>query len=127
MTKSNGVMALTDKFIEAANRGLYMVIDEVHGLKNSHTKRIDACLMLIHDIINNRKNSNIGLLSATPGDKNETVNQLVQLIGIMSSEKLFNYDRSLKKYDLYGLDEVKKWCQKYGNNDDLLNQISRSS
>jgi hypothetical protein len=80
---------LTDKFIDLVeNKGVMMVIDEVHNLKNS-SEQFKACKILT-DAINNstERRSRCILLSGTPIDKEEQTMKMLRLMGLYTRQEM---------------------------------------
>ena len=80
---------VTEKFLDLAERrGVMMVIDEVHNLKNS-SEQFKACKILT-DIINNSESgkSRCILLSGTPIDKEEQTIKMLRLLGIYTRKEM---------------------------------------
>lgn len=74
---------VTQKFIDLVEKdGLFMVIDEVHNLKNS-TEQFRACSLLTEAINKSPANkSRCILLSGTPIDKEEQTMKMLRLMGL---------------------------------------------
>ena len=80
---------VTQKFIDLVEEdGVFMVIDEVHNLKNS-SEQYRACKMLT-DTINNSEGgpSRCILLSGTPIDKEEQTMKMLRLMGLYSRNEM---------------------------------------
>lgn len=95
------------------NSGLLLVFDEVHKLKNNSSQSRAAHTLVRRLIESNRtgfSNSRVGLISATPADKQKHSDSIAKLLGLTLQEKLYSWDPGNKKYDMYGLEDVYNWC-----------------
>ena len=91
-------------------RGTLFVFDEMHNLKNVNTAQLNAAHCIIKEIVKLNCSSRIALLSATPCDKKVHVISIFKLLGIMSYDKPYNYNKSTHKYELLGIAEVLNYC-----------------
>lgn len=115
LTRNGGKFTTTEAFIELAKKGLLICYDESHNLKNENDQ-LAAAAALSRSASNLAKtgvNVRIAALSGTPADKKENINCLFKILGIVTAENLFSYNRRNKTYNLEGLDEAIKKCKKY--------------
>lgn len=112
--EQTGLMKQVEEIVQT-DRGLLIVIDEVHKLKNIGTERQMAVRALIQELVraNDRAikakrsfNSRALLLSATPADKKEQSKSFVQLYGLTFQSDYYEYDRSTRTTILTGIKEV---------------------
>lgn len=105
----------TDKFDEYAKGGLLLVFDECHMAKNENTQ-LYSSHALVKSIIKFARlgyNCRVAILSATPSCKREHVTSIFKLLGVITSDKLYNYNRGNKIYELIGLQEAIDKCNRY--------------
>lgn len=102
---NEGKYKATEYFIELVKKGILLVFDESHYLKNP-TAQLQSAHCLAKTVVELNCGSRIGLLSATPCDKKEHSESLLKMLGIINNDKLYNYDNNLKTYELLGIQEV---------------------
>lgn len=90
-----------------------LVFDEADMAKNPSSKRIAVCQALSRVIINLNNGSRILLLSATLFDKVENAEFVFRLMGIITEKKLFTYEISNKKYELFGILQAYEYCSRF--------------
>lgn len=105
----------TEKLQECARKGLLVVFDECHALKNENSQLRSA-----HALVNECRrlsrmgyNTRVACLSATPADQKENISSLFKILGVIGSDKLYKYNRSSKIYELVGLQEAINKCNRY--------------
>jgi len=105
----------TDVIETYAKKGLLIVFDECHALKNDNSQ-----LWAAHAMVNEAKrlgrmgmNVRVACLSATPADKQENITSLLKILGVVLSDKMYRYNRSGRYYEKIGLQEVIDKCIKY--------------
>lgn len=110
----NDVYVPSQEFIDMCrSKPILLVIDEVHRVKNSQTASLRAAHCLVRTITFDNEGSRVALLGETPGDKPEFVASIVKLLGIVTSEKMYHYDRTTREYDLLGILEVMEKARSY--------------
>ncbi len=116
LLKRDGDVFFPTKTLEkCAKSGVLIVYDECHYLKNENSQ-LDAAHALTKEayrLARQGYNIRIAALSATPADKKENITSLFKILGIVLSDKLYNYNRSSKTYILEGLQEAINKCEKY--------------
>ena len=100
----------TPYFTQLVNSGILLVFDEVQNLKTEDTNQAVAAHAMVKEVVRLNSGSRVGLLSRTPIDKNTHVESLVKNLGIVTSDNLYNYDRSRKFYELTGMKELYAKC-----------------
>lgn len=96
---------ITDEFISAVREGIYLVVDEVHLIKNLDTLRFISCNTLIRHIHETNSRSRIALLSATPGDKREHIESFLNLLNFFHGPLQYVLKRKPDEFR-----EFKKFC-----------------
>jgi hypothetical protein len=94
---------------ERVNRRTLLVLDESQNLKNKDTRQYQACLALAKTVHAKQGRSRLMLLSATPIDKEEQVQQIFRLTGVMTKDQLARFD-IMNGYVLEGIQEVIDHC-----------------
>lgn len=100
---------------KCARRGLLIIFDECHYLKNENSQ-LEAAHTLVKEayrLFRQNYNVRVAALSATPADKKENITSLFKILGIILSDKLYSYVRSSKTYIAEGLQEAINKCEKY--------------
>ena len=98
-----------------AKKGLLIVFDECHALKNDCSQLWSAHSIVVEAqrLARMGYNIRVACLSATPADQKENIISLLKILGIVLSEKMYKYNRSGKFYEKLGLQEVIEKCNKY--------------
>lgn len=109
----NGKYIATKKFQKLAVNRLLLVFDESHNVKNKNAQ-FNASFALVKSVIglcqNNRAPCRIALLSATPGNEKEHAGCVLKMLGFTTKDSLYEYNRSAKKYNLTGLQDIINKC-----------------
>ena len=116
----------TKKFRKYVQNGLLLVFDEVHNVKNDNSQ-LQSAHALVKEVVRGIRmgfKSRVALLSATPSDKKETVTSILKILGVIISDKLYNYNRSTKMYEPLGIQEAINKCLTY-NQDETLHITCR--
>jgi hypothetical protein len=112
LTRNGDKFEPTQRFRDLVANGLLLVFDEFHNVKNDNSQFM-AAHTLVKEVIrlnNEGAVARIALLSATPCDKKEHAVSLLKMLGIITQDKLYNYDKSTKMYNLIGLQEAIDKC-----------------
>jgi SNF2 family DNA or RNA helicase len=119
LKRVNGEYIATEAFEDMVKNKLLLVFDEYHKMKNDNTQLASghALVKAVVRLVNMGYKSRIALLSGTPGEEKEYVTSTFKLLGIILSDKLYNYNRSSKKYELIGIQEAINKCNKYDPNE----------
>ena len=115
LKKVNGEYIPTELFEQCVKAGVLVVFDEYHNLKNDNTQ-LASGHSLVKEVIRLVRmgyKARIALLSATPCEKKENVTSTFKMLGIILSDKLYNYCRSTKQYELIGVQEAINKCNEY--------------
>lgn len=99
----------TDKFKMMVKKGLLLVFDEVHNLKNA-TSQLQSAHCLVKQLVKLNCGSRVALLSATPCDKPAHISSLLKILGIIEHDDLYEYDMSKQEYTLLGMQEIIDKC-----------------
>lgn len=105
----------TPKIEEMARKGLLIVYDECHYLKNENSQ-LEAAQAITGEAVRLARigySVRIAALSATPADKKENITSLFKILGVINSRKLYKFDRSSKTYTSLGLQEAVNKCNRY--------------
>jgi len=92
------IYTASDTFKHIANKGIMLIFDEFHNLKNESCQNKAASVMI--DIVKKSDRSRVGLLSGTPFDREECAISVVKLMGLFndnSIKDLLNYCLKLDK------------------------------
>ena len=110
-----GKYQVTEKFMDLLKTTqILLVYDESQYAKNAKNKTCSACHELSKAVVAINNGSRILALSATPADKEEFVESIIKLLGIISAEKLFRYELGKKTYNMdgYGYEQLYSFCHK---------------
>lgn len=116
LTRIDGSYHATELFEECVRSRLLLVFDEYHNLKNENTQLASAHAMvksLVRLVRSGEAVARIALLSGTPCVEKESVTSTFKMLGIILSDKLYNYNRSTKEYELVGIQEAITKCNDY--------------
>lgn len=115
LKRVNGEYQATELFEQCVKSNLLLVFDEYHNLKNENTQLASAHAMVksLVRLVRMGYKARIALLSGTPCVEKESVTSTFKMLGIIQSEKLYNYNRSSKKYELIGIQEAISKCNQY--------------
>ncbi len=105
----------TETFEKHVKSGLLLVFDEYHDLRNDNTQ-LDSAHALVKSLVRNVRmgyKSRIALLSGTPCVKKESVTSTFKMLGIILSDKLYQYNRSSKEYLRIGIQEAIDKCNSF--------------
>lgn len=91
-------------------KGILVVYDESHNLKNK-SQQSKAAYCISEYIVLHSEHSRIACLSATPIDKQEQVLSLMRIMGVVTYDKLYEYNRSPEEYVLTGMQEMINLCE----------------
>lgn len=95
-----GVYSVTPEYTQLVEKGILLIFDEVHKTKNVDTRNSKACTVLARHISGN---SRLGLLSASPFDKEKHVESILKLLGIIRQQKLLDFNPATLEYRYLGL------------------------
>jgi len=117
----NGEYVATELFEQCVMSGLLLVFDEYHNVKNDNTQLASAHALVksLVRLVRMGYKARIALLSGTPCEMKEYVTSTFMMLGIVLSDKLYNFNRSSKKYELIGIQEAINKCNEY-NPDETL-------
>ena len=115
---------LLDQYIKS---GLMMVFDEYHNLKGDNTQLASAHALVksVVRLVRMGCRARVSLLSHTPCTEKESVTSTFKMLGIITSDKLYNYNHSTKKYERLGIQEAIDKCNEY-DKDETLSVTCRS-
>ena len=121
LKKVNGEYIGTDLFDQCVQSGLLLVFDEYHNLKNDNTQLASAHALVksLVRLVRMGYKARIALLSGTPCEVKDYVTSTFKMLGIILSDKLYNYNRSSKKYELIGIQEAINKCNEYDPDETL--------
>ena len=113
-------------FTKLVNEGVLVVFDEMHNLKNKATAQIYSAHSLAIEVAASKGVSRIALLSATPCDKAVHTESIFKMLGIITHDELYVYEREgnefgAGEYVLTGFKEASKFCKKW--NPDVTKEI----
>lgn len=113
LNRSDKEFWITDEFQKLVQKGILLVFDEMHNLKNKKTDQIAAAHALARGI---KGKSRIALLSATPCDKPIHTESIFKMLGVMNSSELCTYERfdfGEGEYVLTGFKEISDKCREW--------------
>ncbi len=113
LTRNGKKYTVTDSFKQWLQKGVLLVFEEVHNLKNKNTLQQRAALTLVREVAKINNGSRIALLSATPFDKAEHCGSILMLLGLTLRSELYTYNRSSKIYMATGINDILKHCTRF--------------
>ena len=111
----------SEEFEKMAAQGIFLIFDEFHkSTRKSSTHK--ACAALVRACKRYRERCRVGLLSFTPGDKDEHYPQILRMLGVISEAKLYHVRPFTSEYNWrdYGLGQLVRICQKLSPNTNFL-------
>jgi len=114
LTYHSGSFYPTNLLNDIISSGYNIIFDEVQLAKNPKSATMQACHEISKSVVNLNTLSRIAILSATPYDKIKFSESILKIAGIVTQDKMYDYDRSSMKYILhgYGLHQVISWANK---------------
>lgn len=122
LDKIDDAYVTTAKFDKLIQKGILLVFDEVHNLKNDNNQ-LSSALALVRKIIDTNCGSRIAALSATPFDKIECAESILKVLGIIKSDRLLHYDLGSDTYEYLGIKELLDKCRTI--NKDLTDNLEK--
>nr|QBK91454.1 MAG: DEAD/SNF2-like helicase [Pithovirus LCPAC302] len=115
LERVNGEYRGSEFFDKCVKSKLLLVFDEYQNLKNNNTQLASghALVKSLVRLVRMGYKSRIALLSGTPCEEKDYVTSTFKMLGIILSDKLYNYNRSSKKYELIGIQEAINKCNSY--------------
>jgi superfamily II DNA or RNA helicase len=99
----------TAKLIDMLKEGTLVILDEAQHIKNKNDQFL-ATQAIAKAVNESKSSSRMLLLSGTPIDKEEQAVNIMQMMRIIRSTKLFNYNKKDSRLTLYGAKEVVNYC-----------------
>ena len=97
-------------FTNLLQQKMLLVFDEVQNLKTAGTYQLAAAHCMVKEVIRVNSGSRVIALSADPCDKKEHIESLCKVLGIITYDELYIYNRSTKEYLLTGLKQLYGRC-----------------
>ena len=119
--ESTAYFTPTEKLIKMVQEGCLVVFDEAHNFKNKNDQFM-ACQALTSIILKVGGLSRFILLSGTPFDKEKHVINMMHMMGIIQSAKLYSFSKEDRRLRLYAAQELIEYCRivdEQGTNDFL--------
>ncbi len=101
----------TDELIQIVREGCLFVFDEAQNLKNDNSQ-FQACQTITNLVVNLGGTSRFILLSGTPIDKEDQSVNIMRLMGIIRSSRLYNYYPEDNRIKRIGAQELIDFCNK---------------
>lgn len=95
----------TDRYNKMIDEGCLLVFDEVQNFKNKNDQFM-ACQALTSSILKSGGISRYILLSGTPIDKEKHALNMMQMMGIIRSHKMYIFNQEERKLKLIGAQEL---------------------
>ena len=112
LVRQDNTFIPTEYFRQCVERGLLLVFDEAHHLKNSSTAQLKAAHALVREIVRMNCGSRVAALSALPCDKEVHTISLMKVLGIITCLDLYTYDHGMDEYVLLGMTQLLDTCEK---------------
>lgn len=102
----------TEALTNLIKRRILVVYDESQDVKNPKSNRTRACHAIAKEVVRVNNGSRLVSLSATPVDKEDYVESIIKLNGIITTNELFKYNPGLKEYQMagYGYEQLFTYC-----------------
>lgn len=114
LEKINDEYSATKEFDNLVTRRILLVFDESQDSKNFKTSTCKACHALSNRVVSINNGSKIMLLSGTLVDKEEFIESVLKLTGIIRSNLLFKHNIGKREYqfDGMGYQQLMDYCYK---------------
>lgn len=118
----------TDKLNMIINKGILFIVDECQNTKNESIQSY-AVQEVCRIIANSKSRSLIGLLSATPTDK-QNINPFLMLLGEVETKDLYKFNHVDNSYIITGLRDIINMAYRIDNNktrtiEELYHELTR--
>jgi hypothetical protein len=110
LNRQGNKFEITEQFERLAKKGVLIVFDEFHNIKNDNSQ-FEASYSLVKALTRLKTRSKIALLSHTPCDKKEHAVSVLKMMGIITQDLLYQYDKINRIYELLGLQEAIDKCR----------------
>nr|QBK90097.1 MAG: DEAD/SNF2-like helicase [Pithovirus LCPAC102] len=92
--------------------GVMVILDECHLVKNPNSSRSNAVHAIVKCVLDMKSSSRVLIMSATPYDKPEFSQSFIKSLGIITSDKMYEYDRHNGEYLFqgYGFGQLITMC-----------------
>ena len=97
---------VTDEWLKMVDKGVLLVFDESHRIKNSTAIQTQAAIQLVLSITGRECKSRYMFLSATPYDTEKHIEQSFKALGYTSAKLLSDYNIGTKERDNRGILDV---------------------
>ena len=118
LIKRDKSFVVSPKMAALINKGIMVVYDECHNLKNKSQQSEAACTISEY-IVTRSECSRIACLSATPIDKHEQMLQLMRIMGVITYDKFYEYDRVDRDYIYTGIQQMIDFCYQIADRYDV--------
>lgn len=115
LVKNGDKIETTEKFDNLVKGGLLLIFDEVQKVKNN-TSTLYSCHALVKSVVkhsNEGARSRVALLSATPIDNNIQIVSILKMLGIVTADDMYTYNRKKKQYLSVGFEQVQQYCERF--------------
>lgn len=110
-----GKIETKEKFDEYVKDGMLLIFDEVQKIKNN-TGTLESCHALVKSVVKHSTEgarSRIALLSATAIDATVQIISLIKMLGVVTEDEMYKYDRKNKQYLSIGFDQLQQYCSRF--------------
>ncbi len=103
----------TSFFDKVASEGLFLIFDEFHKATRKSSTHF-ACAALVKACKKYSDRCRVGLISHTPGDKEEHYPQILRMLGIVTEYRMFYLKPFTSQYEWedYSLGQLIRFCSK---------------
>ena len=100
------------RFVDLAKTGILLIFDEVQYVKRGTAAMSRASHSLVRGL--SRTKSRVCFLSNTPFDKRIFAGSIIKILGIITREKMYDFDKTRNQYVLsgHGLSQLMQFCRK---------------
>lgn len=105
LDKANKIFVATQVWLDLVNKGVMLVLDESHRVKNKDSQRTEAAAQMIRPITLGTK-SRYMLLSATPYDSEKFITSSFRTLGYTTARILSDLNKVTKVRDNTGIIDV---------------------
>jgi hypothetical protein len=107
----------TDEWNKLVDKGIMLVFDESHRIKNPTANQTQAAIKLVLSITGGQSKSRYMFLSATPYDTEKHIEQSYKALGYTSAEHLTDYNIGTKERNNKGIIDVVNNALNFNDNE----------
>jgi len=110
LNRKGSQFTATSYLRQVIDQGVLFVFDEMSALKNEGTGRLQSAKTIVRELARHPTQSRAILVSALPTCKDKQIYSVLQMLGIVLSDKMYSYNQVRQEYQPHGWQELLDWC-----------------